>query len=73
MAEQLSVGRKKRAEFFARRSDPVTDSMFERLEAVESMLEDLATVVGRDKTLPEKIRSWIKNREVDQISETVNG
>ena len=34
----------------------------ERLEALESVMEDLAWTIARRRTLPERVKAWLKKR-----------
>lgn len=45
-----------------KRSDPVFKAVFDELETLKDIVAGLVVEVSRDKSLPEKLRSWLKSR-----------
>jgi hypothetical protein len=44
------------------RSDVVFRHLFERIEATEEKIREMVEELARDKTLSEKLKSWLKKK-----------
>lgn len=58
MAEKLPTGVR-----LALRSDDPYRFLFERVAELQDIVADLVALVSRDKTIGEKLKTWLKDRK----------